>query len=240
MHAQMWDERLGRAALPGALDELRPARSPSSGELRPRLAERIGRELPPTSASERGTHSDELAGALGGDDRGAALGAGGRRGDRPSRLGGARRGRGPGDPCHLGRRPRRRPRRPVEDDRVHVEFTPTFLGCPALEVMRAQMAERIRELGGSRTSRSCSTTRGRPTGSRRRAARSCAQAGFAPPTPREVSAPTLVQLQSDGFRCPYCGSSDTRAREHLRPDSRAARCATARLQAALRAVQTTI
>ena len=35
----------------------------------------------------------------------------------------------------------------VEEDRVHVEFTPTFLGCPALEVMRAQMAERIRELG---------------------------------------------------------------------------------------------
>ena len=35
----------------------------------------------------------------------------------------------------------------VEDDRVHVEFTPTFLGCPALEVMRAQMAERIRALG---------------------------------------------------------------------------------------------
>ena len=36
------------------------------------------------------------------------------------------------------------------------------------------------------------------------------QAGFAPPTPREVSAPKLVQLQSDAFRCPYCGSSETR------------------------------
>ena len=35
----------------------------------------------------------------------------------------------------------------VDGDRVHVEFTPTFLGCPALEVMRDQMAERIRELG---------------------------------------------------------------------------------------------
>ncbi len=35
----------------------------------------------------------------------------------------------------------------VENGTVHVEFTPTFLGCPALEVMRDQMAERIRELG---------------------------------------------------------------------------------------------
>ncbi len=28
----------------------------------------------------------------------------------------------------------------VEGGRVRVEFTPTFLGCPALEVMRDQMA----------------------------------------------------------------------------------------------------
>ena len=36
---------------------------------------------------------------------------------------------------------------------MHVEFTPTFLGCPALDFMRDQMAERIRELGASRMSR---------------------------------------------------------------------------------------
>jgi ring-1,2-phenylacetyl-CoA epoxidase subunit PaaD len=35
----------------------------------------------------------------------------------------------------------------VEEGRVHVEFTPTFLGCPALEVMRDAMAARIEELG---------------------------------------------------------------------------------------------
>ena len=35
----------------------------------------------------------------------------------------------------------------VEGARVHVEFTPTFLGCPALEVMRNQMAAKIEELG---------------------------------------------------------------------------------------------
>lgn len=35
----------------------------------------------------------------------------------------------------------------VEDGRVRVAFTPTFLGCPALEVMRDAIAERIRALG---------------------------------------------------------------------------------------------
>jgi ring-1,2-phenylacetyl-CoA epoxidase subunit PaaD len=35
----------------------------------------------------------------------------------------------------------------IEGERVHVELTPTFLGCPALEVMRDQMAERIARLG---------------------------------------------------------------------------------------------
>jgi metal-sulfur cluster biosynthetic enzyme len=35
----------------------------------------------------------------------------------------------------------------VEDGRARVDFTPTFLGCPALEVMRDAMAERLRALG---------------------------------------------------------------------------------------------
>ena len=36
------------------------------------------------------------------------------------------------------------------------------------------------------------------------------EAGFAPPTPRAAGATPLVQLQSKAFRCPYCGSSETR------------------------------
>jgi ring-1,2-phenylacetyl-CoA epoxidase subunit PaaD len=35
-------------------------------------------------------------------------------------------------------------------------------------------------------------------------------AGFAPPTPRPVAKLDLVQLQKGVFRCPYCGSTDTR------------------------------
>ena len=98
----------------------------------------------------------------------------------------------------------------VDGARVRVEFTPTFLGCPALEVMRDAMAERIRELGGEPEidvvlDDSWSTDRITPTGREKLRA-----AGFAPPAPREAGKPTLVQLQSAAFRCPYCSSTDTR------------------------------
>jgi len=97
----------------------------------------------------------------------------------------------------------------VEGGSVRVAFTPTFLGCPALEVMRAQMAAKIAELGAEPDVEviqddSWSTDRITPVGREKLRA-----AGFAPPAPREAGAPTLVQLESNAFRCPYCGSSDT-------------------------------
>jgi ring-1,2-phenylacetyl-CoA epoxidase subunit PaaD len=97
----------------------------------------------------------------------------------------------------------------IEGERVRVEFTPTFLGCPALEVMRDAMAEKVRELGAEPdvaviTDDSWSTDRITPEGREKLRA-----SGFSPPAPREASAPTLVKLQSTVFRCPYCGSRDT-------------------------------
>jgi ring-1,2-phenylacetyl-CoA epoxidase subunit PaaD len=97
----------------------------------------------------------------------------------------------------------------VEEGRVHVEFTPTFLGCPALEVMRKQMEARIAQLGAEPEVEvvlddSWSTDRITPEGREKLRA-----AGFAPPAPRSPDGPQLVQLQSNGFRCPYCGSRDT-------------------------------
>jgi ring-1,2-phenylacetyl-CoA epoxidase subunit PaaD len=98
----------------------------------------------------------------------------------------------------------------VDGDRVRVEFTPTFLGCPALDVMRDAMAAKVRELGGEPevaviTDDSWSTDRITPAGREK-----LRESGYAPPAPREASAPTLVQLRSGAFRCPYCGSTDTR------------------------------
>ena len=97
----------------------------------------------------------------------------------------------------------------VDDGRVRVEFTPTFLGCPALEQMRDAMVAKIAELGGDARvdvvlDDSWSTDRITPQGREK-----LREAGFAPPAPRAAGEPQLVQLESRAFRCPYCGSSDT-------------------------------
>jgi len=98
----------------------------------------------------------------------------------------------------------------VDDGRVRVEFTPTFLGCPAVDAMRDRMEEAVRALGGEPQidvvlDDSWSTDRITPAGREK-----LRESGFAPPAPREAAAPTLVQLESHAFRCPYCGSTDTR------------------------------
>jgi ring-1,2-phenylacetyl-CoA epoxidase subunit PaaD len=98
----------------------------------------------------------------------------------------------------------------VDEQRVRIEFTPTFLGCPALEVMKGAMEEQVRALGGEPEvdvvlDDSWSTDRITPEGREKLRA-----AGFAPPAPREAALPQLIQLQSQAFRCPYCGSTDTK------------------------------
>jgi len=98
----------------------------------------------------------------------------------------------------------------VDGDAVRVEFTPTFLGCPALTYMQAAMEEKLRSLGAEPqvavvTDDSWSTDRITPEGREKLRA-----AGFAPPTPRAAGPPSLVHLQSRVHRCPYCGSTETR------------------------------
>jgi ring-1,2-phenylacetyl-CoA epoxidase subunit PaaD len=98
----------------------------------------------------------------------------------------------------------------VEGSDVRVEFTPTFLGCPALAYMRTAMEEKLRELGANPhvevvTDDSWSTDRITAAGREKLRA-----AGFAPPPPRAAGTPSLLQLQSKVHRCPYCGSTETR------------------------------
>jgi ring-1,2-phenylacetyl-CoA epoxidase subunit PaaD len=98
----------------------------------------------------------------------------------------------------------------VEDRRVRVAFTPTFLGCPALEAMTRAIAERIESLGAEPevnvvVDDSWSTDRITAEGREKLRA-----AGFAPPPSRAAGGTTLVQLQTGAHRCPYCGSTDTR------------------------------
>ena len=98
----------------------------------------------------------------------------------------------------------------VREGHVHVEFTPTFLGCPALEVMKAALEQKVAALGAEPEVEvvqddSWSTDRITPEGREK-----LREAGFAPPAPREATAPRLVQLQANVHRCPYCGSTETR------------------------------
>jgi ring-1,2-phenylacetyl-CoA epoxidase subunit PaaD len=98
----------------------------------------------------------------------------------------------------------------VLDGQVRVEFTPTFLGCPALEVMKRALEESVSALGAEPDVRviqddSWSTDKITPAGREKLRA-----AGLAPPAPREASTPKLVQLRSNVFRCPYCGSTETK------------------------------
>jgi ring-1,2-phenylacetyl-CoA epoxidase subunit PaaD len=98
----------------------------------------------------------------------------------------------------------------VDGDRVRVEFTPTFLGCPALEVMRRALEQKVAQLGAEPEiaviqDDSWSTDRISTAGREK-----LREAGFAPPAPRAAGPTTLVQLTSSAFRCPYCGSTDTR------------------------------
>ena len=106
----------------------------------------------------------------------------------------------------------------VEGERVRVEFTPTFLGCPAQEVMRDQMAD------GRARPRRRARDRRRPRRllvDRPHHAGGPPQApgvGLRPAAPRTASGPTLVQLDAQAFRCPYCGSTDTRLENLFGPD----------------------
>jgi len=98
----------------------------------------------------------------------------------------------------------------IEGDRVRVEFTPTFMGCPALEAMKLQMEGAITALGAEPhvdviLDDSWSTDRITAEGREK-----LRVAGFGPPTPRAAGPTTLVQLQSKAFRCPYCGSTESR------------------------------
>ena len=91
----------------------------------------------------------------------------------------------------------------VRGGQVHVEFTPTFLGCPALEVMKRALEEKVRELGAEpyvEVVNDDSWGTDKITAAGREKLRA---AGLAPPAPR------LVSLKPAVHKCPYCGSTDT-------------------------------
>jgi ring-1,2-phenylacetyl-CoA epoxidase subunit PaaD len=102
--------------------------------------------------------------------------------------------------------------RTVQTDRnkVRVELLPTFVGCPAIEVMRAAVEERLTEFAGDvsvEVSFAEPWTSDRITPEGRAALR---VSGFAPPSPIRVKGRELSVLPSlPAAECPYCGSRNT-------------------------------
>lgn len=103
----------------------------------------------------------------------------------------------------------------VNDERALIELLPTFVGCPAIEVMRSEVAERIGALGVADTvevqiSFEPPWTSERITPQGRENLR---RSGFAPPhigpsIPAEaVGLDELAVLPI--AECPYCGSRNT-------------------------------
>ena len=82
-------------------------------------------------------------------------------------------------------------------DRIRVDILPTFVGCPAVEMMRGTIADRLAELAGRvdvEVAFEEPWTSDRITAEGRRRLR---ESGFAPPVG-----------DTEAVRCPYCDSAD--------------------------------
>ena len=98
----------------------------------------------------------------------------------------------------------------VRPDEIEVELLPTFVGCPALELIRAAVASRLEAFGRpvrveTSFSTPWTTDRISPAGRERLRA-----SGFAPP-PHLAPGRALPMLgaASPPVECPYCGSTAT-------------------------------
>ena len=101
----------------------------------------------------------------------------------------------------------------VDDARVRVKLLPTFVGCPAIEVMRQQITERLSELNVAdavevEVSFTPPWTSERITPAGRERLR---LSGFAPPitTPAGIGAGLDELAVLPIAECPYCGSRNT-------------------------------
>jgi ring-1,2-phenylacetyl-CoA epoxidase subunit PaaD len=108
----------------------------------------------------------------------------------------------------------------VGDGRARVRFVPTFVGCPALEPMRAAIAEAVAALGlepavETSLAEGWSSERITPRGRERLAAAGIAPPGAVPPPAFRAGAlPLQVRAVAT---CPYCGSTSTRRENAFGP-----------------------
>ena len=104
-----------------------------------------------------------------------------------------------------------------DGERLRVELMPTFVGCPAIDVMQGAIRERLAEHAPAvdvvvTFDEPWTSERITPEGRRR-----LRESGFAPPAPPPAISPGLTLLDVlpspsaslPVSQCPYCGSRDT-------------------------------
>jgi ring-1,2-phenylacetyl-CoA epoxidase subunit PaaD len=99
----------------------------------------------------------------------------------------------------------------LERERLRVELLPTFVGCPALELIRRSVAERLAGMAPVvevEMTFAVPWTSARITAEGRRKLR---QSGFAPPGPQPTADGPLFATIAvrPKATCPWCGSPDT-------------------------------
>jgi ring-1,2-phenylacetyl-CoA epoxidase subunit PaaD len=96
----------------------------------------------------------------------------------------------------------------VDPGAIRVELLPTFVGCPAIELIRSAVEERLSTFGRRvdvNVSFRVPWTSDRITDAGRERLR---RSGFAPPSTTGATLPVLVQLGTP-VPCPHCGSRRT-------------------------------
>jgi ring-1,2-phenylacetyl-CoA epoxidase subunit PaaD len=101
----------------------------------------------------------------------------------------------------------------LDGQRLRVELLPTFVGCPALDLIRASVAERLAGMAAVvevEMTFAVPWTSDRITAEGRRRLR---QSGFAPPGPAGPAGADRPLFTTIAARpsaaCPWCGSDDT-------------------------------
>jgi ring-1,2-phenylacetyl-CoA epoxidase subunit PaaD len=103
----------------------------------------------------------------------------------------------------------------IGDGRLRVELLPTFVGCPAVELIRRAVAERLAPFAPvveveATFAEPWTSDRITPDGRRK-----LRESGFAPPDPTRPPAGAgaqplpLTMATRTAAACPYCGSTDT-------------------------------
>ena len=96
----------------------------------------------------------------------------------------------------------------VDGGGIGVTLRPTFLGCPALDLIKAAVEDRLRAFGRPTEVRFDHRTPWSSDRITRAGRRRLRGSGFAPPHPVRADEPVLLQLQTP-VACPHCGSRRT-------------------------------